>query len=78
MTLDGVGKYLDPALLNGRSPEAALIAEKDRADAMRRVVTRASRWRVPALDDPRQLYDILTADGLRSSRSRPSAAFRSW
>jgi hypothetical protein len=29
---DGVGKYLDPALLNGRTPAQALIEEKDRED----------------------------------------------
>ncbi|WP_243224906.1 hypothetical protein [Microbacterium sp. CIAB417] len=75
---DGVGKYLDPALLAGRNAEQALIAEKDRADALRRVVSGASRWRTPALRRPRELYDILTADGMRSARPRPSAGFRPW
>ncbi|MFT4307123.1 MAG: hypothetical protein QM604_09565 [Microbacterium sp.] len=68
---DGVGKYLDPSLLRGRTPEQALIAEKDRADALRRMVRALSRWRTPAHRDPRILYDILVADGLGSSRPRP-------
>ncbi|MFD5215816.1 hypothetical protein [Microbacterium sp. NPDC058345] len=68
---DGLGKYLDPALLEGRTPEEALIAEKDREDALRRVVSRVSRWRTPALRRPRELYDILVADGLPSSKYPP-------
>ena len=68
---DGVGKYLDPALLAGRTPEQALIAEKDRADALARLVRRVSRWRTPALRRPRELYDILVADGLPSTLAPP-------
>lgn len=68
---DGVGKYLDPALLDGRTPEQALVEEKDRGDELRRVVRRLSRWRVPHLAAPRRLYDVLTADGLPSSKPRP-------
>ncbi|MGF2948438.1 hypothetical protein [Microbacterium alcoholitolerans] len=68
---DGVGKYLDPALLDGRTPEQALIEEKDRADALARLVRRVSRWRTPALRRPRELYDILTADGLPSTQPPP-------
>ncbi len=70
---DGVGKYLDPALLGGRTPREALIEEKDRGDELRRVVRTLSRWRTPALTDPRRLYDILTGDGLPASRPRPPA-----
>lgn len=68
---DGKGKYFDPLLLAGRKPEDVLLAEKDRGDALRRVVRRVSRWRTPALRDPRQLYDILTGDGLPSRLPRP-------
>lgn len=68
---DGTGKYLDPALLKGKSAAQALLEEKDRGDALRRVVRRVSRWRTPALRDPRELYDILTADGLPSRLPRP-------
>ncbi|WP_127472762.1 hypothetical protein [Microbacterium sulfonylureivorans] len=68
---DGTGKYLDPQLLRGRSPQQALIAEKDRGDELRRQVRALSRWRTPSLERPRLLYDILTADGLPSTRGRP-------
>lgn len=73
---DGTGKYLDPALLAGRTPEQALLDEKDRGDELRRVVSVVSRWRTPALRDPRMLYDILSGDGLPSSRQRPPAGLR--
>ncbi len=73
---DGVGKYIDPALLRGRTPEQALIEEKDRGDELRRMMSRLSRWRTPALEDPRLLYDILTADGLPSTRPRPPRGLR--
>lgn len=68
---DGVGKYLDPRILRGRTPQEALLEEKDRADELLRVVSRLSRWRTPALRDPRLLYEILSAAGLPSSRPRP-------
>lgn len=68
---DGVGKYRDPALLQGRDPAEILLAEKDREDDLRRQVRAFSRWRTPQLDSPRQLYDILTSAGLPSSRGRP-------
>ena len=68
---DGAGKYLDPAMIRGRTPEEVLMAEKDRGDALRRRVRALSRWRVPALREPALLYDILVGDGLPSSRPRP-------
>jgi hypothetical protein len=68
---DGIGKYFDPDLLRGRSSQDALIEEKDRGDELRRQVRALSRWRTPALRDPRLLYDIFTADGLPSTRARP-------
>lgn len=73
---DGTGKYLDRALLAGRTPEQALLDEKDREDELRRVVSAVSRWRTPALRDPRLLYDILCGDGLPSTRPRPPAGIR--
>lgn len=63
---DGVGKYFDPDILDGRTPEQALIEEKDRADALRRQVSALSRWRTPDHRDPARLYRILVADGLPS------------
>ncbi|WP_162815465.1 type IV toxin-antitoxin system AbiEi family antitoxin domain-containing protein [Microbacterium arborescens] len=68
---DGTGKYLDPVMRRGRTPEQALIAEKDRGDALRRQVRALSRWRTPHLRSPRLLYDILRTDGLPSTRPRP-------
>lgn len=68
---DGRGKYVDPALLHGRTPQEALLAEKDRTDALHRAVRRVSRWRTPEVKDPRLLYDILTGDGLPSRLPRP-------
>lgn len=73
---DGVGKYIDPELRAGRSPEEVLIAEKDRGDALRRRVRAVSRWRTPDLEDPRRLWDILTGDGLTSTRPRPPRGLR--
>ncbi len=63
---DGTGKYFDADILNGRTPEQALLEEKDRADALRRQVSALSRWRTPDHRDPARLYSILTADGLPS------------
>lgn len=74
--LDGTGKYLDPAILDGRSSAEALLAEKDREDALRRVVRRMSRWRTAALRDPRQLHDILSGDGLPCRLPRPRVGAR--
>ena len=63
---DGVGKYRDPELLRGRTAEEVLLAEKDREDELRRQVSRFSRWRVPALDQPRLLFDILKRMAFRA------------
>ncbi len=68
---DGTGKYFDPDILRGRTPRQALLEEKDREDALRRMVSAMSRWRTPAHRDPGQLYDILVADGLPSRYPRP-------
>lgn len=68
---DGAGKYRDPAMLRGRTPEQVLLDEKDREDELRRQVRAFSRWRVPALQSPRMLYDILTRAGLPTARPRP-------
>lgn len=68
---DGAGKYRDPAMLKGRSPEEVLLAEKDREDELRRQVRAFSRWRIPALKSPRLLYDILRGAGLPTATGRP-------
>lgn len=68
---DGVGKYRDPELLRGRTPEEVLLAEKDREDDLRRQVRAFSRWRSAALRHPHLPYDVLSSAGLPSRRSRP-------
>lgn len=70
---DGVGKYFDPDMRGERTAEQALLDEKDRGDELRRCVRALSRWRTPAVDDPRLLWDILTGDGLPSRYPRPPA-----
>lgn len=70
--LDGLVKYREPWILAGRTPAQALADEKDRGDELRREVAAVARWRVPMLDQPRLLWDILTAAGLPSSRPRPA------
>ncbi|MBG6238384.1 hypothetical protein IWX78_001356 [Mycetocola sp. CAN_C7] len=69
---DGRSKYTDPAFLRGRTAAEAVIDEKNRENQLRQVVGRVSRWEPKHLYPPRQLYDILTQDGLPSSKRRPS------
>ncbi|MGN8027858.1 hypothetical protein [Microbacterium sp. 22242] len=73
---DGMGKYLDPRLTQGKDPAQIFVEEKDREDALRRLVSGLSRWRTPALDDPRLLYDLLVTAGLPTRRSRPPRGVR--
>lgn len=73
---DGVGKYFDPEILAGRTPEQVLLEEKDRADALRRQVSGLSRWRTPDHRDPARLYSILVADGLPSRLPPPQRRSR--
>ena len=68
---DGKGKYLSPDLLDGRSPSDVVIDEKNRENEIRRIVRAFSRWERADVDYPARLYDILTADGLRSRFPRP-------
>lgn len=69
--LDGRGKYLSPEFTGGRTAEEIVIDEKNRENEIRREVRAFSRWEPGDTDDPRVLYDILTADGLPSSLPRP-------
>lgn len=68
--LDGRGKYRSPEFAGGRSTAEIVIDEKNRENEIRRTVSAFSRWE-PSDITPRRLYDILTADGLRSARRRP-------
>lgn len=72
---DGTGKYFDPEILAGRTPQQALLEEKDREDELRRIVSGLSRWRTDAHRDPALLYDILTSAGVPSSIPRPRRGF---
>src|SRR5690606_29064407 len=73
---DGTGKYFDPEILEGRTPQQALLEEKDREDELRRIVSGLSRWRTGAHKDPGLLYDILTGAGVPSGRPRPRRGLR--
>ncbi len=73
---DGTGKYFDPEILAGRTPQQAVLEEKDREDELRRVVTGLSRWRTDAHRKPALLYDILTGAGVSSRLPRPRRGLR--
>ncbi|PWC07706.1 type IV toxin-antitoxin system AbiEi family antitoxin domain-containing protein [Mycetocola zhujimingii] len=68
---DGRAKYTDARYLRGRTPEMAVIDEKNRENELRQVVGRLSRWEPRDLYPPRRLYDRLSFDGLPSSKGRP-------
>ncbi|MFT4051278.1 MAG: hypothetical protein QM677_03400 [Microbacterium sp.] len=72
LELDGHGKYLSPEFGAGREPAQIVLDEKNRENEIRREVRGFSRPEPDELDDPRRVYDILTADGLRGSKPRPS------
>jgi hypothetical protein len=69
--IDGRAKYRDPRFLGGRTPEQAVIDEKNRENEIRREVRAFSRWEAADADHPRRLYDLLTLAGLPASRPRP-------
>lgn len=62
---DGDAKYLDPAVLRGRSVEEVVLAEKRREDAIRRQVRGFQRWDSAAAFSPRALRPRLLELGLR-------------
>lgn len=69
--MDGRGKYLSPKFGAERDPAQIVIDEKNRENEIRREVRGFSRWEATDADRPRDIYDILTQDGLRSSKPRP-------
>lgn len=71
LELDGRGKYLSPECTAGRTPAQIVIDEKNRENEIRREVRGFSRLEATDGDHPRRVYDVLTADGLRSSKPRP-------
>ncbi|SBS74437.1 conserved exported hypothetical protein [uncultured Microbacterium sp.] len=73
LEIDGRGKYLSPEFSAGRTPAAIVIEEKTRENEIRREVRGFSRLEATDADHPQRVYDVLTADGLRSSKPRPRA-----
>lgn len=69
--IDGHGKYLSPEFGAERDPAQIVIDEKNRENEIRREVRGFSRWEAMDADRPRDIYDILTQDGLRSFKPRP-------
>jgi hypothetical protein len=62
---DGDAKYSDPRFLNGRSPERALLDEKDREDDLRRAGHGMTRWGWTVANSMPQLRDQLVYAGIR-------------
>lgn len=71
LEIDGRGKYLSPEYTAGRTPSAVVIDEKNRENEIRREVRGFSRLEATDADRPQRVYDVLTADGLRSTKPRP-------
>lgn len=69
--IDGRGKYLSPQFGRGRDPAEIVLDEKDRENEIRREVRGFSRLGATDADHPGRMYDILTRDGLPSSKARP-------
>src|SRR5690554_3045105 len=67
---DGRSKYTDPAFLRGRTPQQAVIDEKNRENELRRLVRRFSRWEPRDLYPPSRLRERMLRDGLPSSKRR--------
>lgn len=67
---DGRGKYLDPRMLGGRTPDEAVYLEKLREDAIRRIVKGFTRWNFPIGMSQYRLRARLLELGLPTSRSR--------
>lgn len=61
---DGAVKYSDPAYLAGRTPQQALIEEKEREDDLRLAGYRMCRWGWAVARDPRALRARLLRAGL--------------
>ena len=69
--IDGRGKYLSPQFGTGRAPADIVLDEKDRENEIRREVRGFSRLAATDADHPGRMYDILTGDGLPSTKPRP-------
>jgi len=71
LEIDGRGKYLSPEFGSDRDAAEIVIDEKNRENEIRREVRGFTRLEATDLDHPRRVYDILTGDGLPSSKPRP-------
>jgi hypothetical protein len=71
LEIDGRGKYLSPEFGDDRDPADIVIDEKNRENEIRREVRGFSRLEATDFDHERRVYDVLTGDGLPSSRRRP-------
>ena len=67
---DGDSKYSDPALLQGRSPDQIVKAEKEREDRIRRRVSGFTRWDSSVALSRLRLRTRLLELGLPPGRSR--------
>lgn len=68
---DGLSKYRDPRLMNGRSPDEVVIEEKRREDRLRSQQPRFSRWEWLDAFYPQRLLAILLDAGLPRIHARP-------
>lgn len=66
---DGAAKYRDPAFLRGRTPEQALMDEKDREDDLRAAGYGVRRWGWAIATDASRLRTHLTKAGLEANRA---------
>jgi len=62
---DGNSKYTDPRFLRGRTPERALLDEKDREDDLRRAGHGMTRWGWKVANSMPALRDQLARAGVR-------------
>jgi hypothetical protein len=66
---DGDAKYLDDALLGGKSTRAAVLAEKKREDRLRSLGYLVVRWDWRAVANPQLLRQKLAAAGITAQKS---------
>ena len=72
---DGDAKYLDNALLAGRTTREVILAEKKREDRLRALGYTVVRWDWKALADPELLRRKLAAAGVTAQKSPPGGLF---
>lgn len=73
---DGHVKYVDPGMLDGRTPAEVVIAEKKREDALRRQVRGFTRWDYAIGTNPLRLRARLLELGLPAGRPPSGLGWR--